>query len=1322
VRASPLSQAIAPPASSHRHAAMQHRPSMPSPPGSALIQSHSASAAPSSASPVERPSPARVSTTPGMDTLADLAVMQHHQHTARASAGGLRITRSYDTQLSQANIRPSLANLPKAHSGSRGSVEFAIIDSSPKAKPPPRLFFSASLTPIDLTDISQLFEYLSDNPHNYESHLRLIRLLRKGLRDYSLSTPVNETPRDPRKYELIQELHQANEAMAARFALGEDLWMERLQDEQMLAYSVEECLSVMELCQQAVSEEPGSTLLWALYGEWMTIIYQVSRLEETGVEIPQAFHDRCSVWSNEDKTVAREVFQRQQVLETWRQGTIETMLNINDSHLVWDRYMAMTVEDLARNPTQAGVASIQEQFQQRLKTPHATWDQTFSQFSTFISAFDPGDYEAIMVRLNQQCAPAKAKYAARETFEIKLHSARNADDKAAEWVLLQEYLEWETSQSRKKKYFSFELTNALLIRSLLRFPTATTMWEEYLAFLTQEVSAQQITGFLLKAHHRATAHCPWSGTLWGHYIRAAEREKQSFTEISEIKHKATRKGLLDASTLDEVLSIHVAWCGYLRRCAFEPGMANSDIDIDVAEMGIRSALEDMENLGRQRHGDEYQGDPRYRLERIYIRFLTQSDNYVAAREMWQELLVRHGNDYEFWQRRHIWEMMVWGMVPHKSALKSVPREATKVLMDAIKMPQLDWPEKLIDNLVNHCEDYEEAEEQQAALFQARKARQAIEKRRAEEQVTAQAPVEQQYAYETPQIARPAEQYEAAGVNGKRKRTDEPELSSDQSSIKRSRQESLATETATQSSSAVSAPLAPPASDAPASLKRDRENATVVVKNLPSTATEKRIRHFFRDCGTINKVQLAVDPSGSSATAAIEFDNRDDVLVAQTRDMKTFEDHVIEVQVGGGMTVYVANFPSTADEAYIRHLFDPFGEVTDVRFPSLKYNTHRRFCYVQFRNSAEAQAATELDGRLLDPDDDGKERLKLIAKISDPTQKQKRSGALEEGREVYVSNVDWNVSEDELSTVFSKYGAVETVRVPRNFAGKSKGMAFVVFKSAEHAKACLELDATKLKSRILNVSVASSKHSKRSATTLLGGPRSAASASPAPESGGAGANAHSPSPSLQGGDTFTPLPSREEISSRTIALMNVPDTVNDARMRALVEPHGSLNKIILRPHHQGAIIEFQDVASVGKAGLALEGYEIVPGRRLAVGSVAEMMASRAERRDDRIEGAGANKGKKQPEDAAKSASLVMGGGVVRRPGQQSGRMGGLGVKRGGGGLGGARAVNGENSREKTASVNGDVAVEGRENGEDGVGEEKPAAKSNADFKNMFLTKR
>jgi RNA recognition motif-containing protein len=208
------------------------------------------------------------------------------------------------------------------------------------------------------------------------------------------------------------------------------------------------------------------------------------------------------------------------------------------------------------------------------------------------------------------------------------------------------------------------------------------------------------------------------------------------------------------------------------------------------------------------------------------------------------------------------------------------------------------------------------------------------------------------------------------------------------------------------------------------------------------------------------LKVLPEDGNESATATIEFESKEDVLTAQTKDMKIFDGNPIEVQVGTGSTLFVTNFTPTADEGEIRELFAKvtpasfyvpdgftntfqFGEVVDIRFPSLQKNTHRRFCYVQFKSSHEAQAATKLDGTTVG----GKH--KLIVKISNPERKHARSGALYEGRELHLVNLDWSATEDEVQKTFAKYGTVERVRIPRDLAGKSKGFGFVVFSRKVH---------------------------------------------------------------------------------------------------------------------------------------------------------------------------------------------------------------------------------------------------------------------------------
>ena len=130
------------------------------------------------------------------------------------------------------------------------------------------------------------------------------------------------------------------------------------------------------------------------------------------------------------------------------------------------------------------------------------------------------------------------------------------------------------------------------------------------------------------------------------------------------------------------------------------------------------------------------------------------------------------------------------------------------------------------------------------------------------------------------------------------------------------------------------------------------------------------------------------------------------------------------------------------------------------------------------------------------------------------------------------------------------------------------------------------------------------------------------------------------------------------------MLNVPDTVNDARIRLLTEPYGELVKILLRPDHQGAIVEYKDQASVGKASLGLEGHEIAQGRYLSVGTVQDLKQQKEEVRTDKLTA--------RPK---KNVTALPTPSQVRRPGMGAGRRGGkggLGVKRGGVGLDGDRA--------------------------------------------------
>lgn len=289
---------------------------------------------------------------------------------------------------------------------------------------------------------------------------------------------------------------------------------------------------------------------------------------------------------------------------------------------------------------------------------------------------------------------------------------------------------------------------------------------------------------------------------------------------------------------------------------------------------------------------------------------------------------------------------------------------------------------------------------------------------------------------------------------------------------------------------------------------------------------------------------------------------------------------------------------------------------------------------------------------------------LEVKISDPSKRKNRVGAMEEGREVHLGNLPYKVTDTDIKSIFDTPSAVQNVRIPRNMDGKSKGIAFVVFTTKDEAESAVKTSKKELKGRALRVemSVPNATGAKRAATTII----KHSSASPDPQ----GPNEDT----IMGGDDSASRTTSQdpEVSSvpsgatqtyvknhhqRTLLLRRVPDTVNDAQIRKLMSKFGELRKITLKMDKGEAMVEFNDVKDVGKAEMAMQDYEITKGVRLEVARIEEKKGGR--RGSDAPSGG--------PARAIKGKGSSMNPAQVKRPGQHAGARrggkGGLGFKKG-----------------------------------------------------------
>ncbi len=78
--------------------------------------------------------------------------------------------------------------------------------------------------------------------------------------------------------------------------------------------------------------------------------------------------------------------------------------------------------------------------------------------------------------------------------------------------------------------------------------------------------------------------------------------------------------------------------------------------------------------------------------------------------------------------------------------------------------------------------------------------------------------------------------------------------------------------------------------------------------------------------------------------------------------------------------------------------------------------------------------------------------------------------------LYVGNLAYNISDDQLRDLFSKFGTPDSARaITDRDSGRSKGFGFVEFSDDEQAKRALSLNGTEFAGRSLTVNEARPKN-------------------------------------------------------------------------------------------------------------------------------------------------------------------------------------------------------------------------------------------------------
>jgi hypothetical protein len=146
---------------------------------------------------------------------------------------------------------------------------------------------------------------------------------------------------------------------------------------------------------------------------------------------------------------------------------------------------------------------------------------------------------------------------------------------------------------------------------------------------------------------------------------------------------------------------------------------------------------------------------------------------------------------------------------------------------------------------------------------------------------------------------------------------------------------------------------------------------------------------------------------------------------------------------GGTNVYVTNLPLTITLKAFRQLLLPFGSIIAARLVPRRKG-HPPVGFVQFTASdSAARAVAAMDGREVS----GVKLCVTLARRDKDKGVQSRPSP-----SLYVANLPQKLTEADVHALFSKFGAVQAVRLLRfPDTGASKGVAIVRYSTVEQAE-------------------------------------------------------------------------------------------------------------------------------------------------------------------------------------------------------------------------------------------------------------------------------
>jgi len=689
-----------------------------------------------------------------------------------------------------------------------------------------------------------------------------------------------------------------------------------------------------------------------------------------------------------------------------------TKFDLANSHIIWNINRDFELQLLEENPSPDKIKAVNEMFLNRLQIPHLDIDQTLTAYSNFQSNFDNENYEKNLVAASKKVSKVKYHLKVRQKFEDKILEDPNTLKN------FYDYINFELNQ----KFVEVKQTRILFEKAISIHCLDPLLWEKYIIFLINKLNVKAI---ILNVCERSIRNCPWSGKLWCHYANVKQLNNYSNDDILDIYNRALNHQLVmnDLNNYIEVV---------INKIKYE---LNS-IDWSGEEKNIEK-VEYFRNLFNEKivEIETYfnPGDPFGRIEKLWINTEYIKFNDINnTRKLYEELSKKIGTNTSLWLSYIDFEIKQGDYSTAGQLFKSNYRR------------HLDNPLKFLNRWNEFNQKYSDLKTYYENQYLIEIYKQKLEENGIyDENPTYEYIYQQYYQYQQLQKQRENKQKDKDNSN-------------DQNRVKRKNENE---------------------EDNNNNKNKPNKKRKVIVNKHEKNPLENKHKDDITDNKNTTEI-IEEEKEDNQENNSNSNENTDNMEIEELEEKKKTEKKPIEFKKPekekpwlnkneNPETVFVNKLPPSIKKTELREIFEKYGTIKDIR---LMYRSNRAFAYIDYETSDESHASLELNNTEIH----GK---KVEVAISNPSIKKVENNTeiKQENKELYLSNLPFDIEVDKLKEIFSQYGEVKDVRLITKSNNQPVGTGFIEYFDKESVYKGLAVNGTEIDGRIINVTISDNRN-------------------------------------------------------------------------------------------------------------------------------------------------------------------------------------------------------------------------------------------------------